>query len=170
MKYVQYSSVYRFSQLQYLYTHVLVSSFSHVLILCPSVPWWNHQKHPRGGGDDNPWPLVLSAGCHRIGYEGTRDPHRISERGKHVTLHLSNSLINQSHSVSWKYVDCFLSSSSFLKGCYLHFLGGKTTTGCVSSFAFFIILFCCSLCCCCMPSLLCWSNNSKLLEISSCLD
>ena len=82
---------------QYLNTCVSLS-FSHVLILCLSpslclsVPRRNHQKHPRGGGDNNLRPLVLSASCHRFGYKGSRDPHWISERGKHVLPHPSNSL------------------------------------------------------------------------------
>lgn len=87
--------------------------------LCVSVPWRNHQKHPGGGRNDNLWSLVLSAGCHRLGYEGSRDPHRISERGKNVMFYPSNSLnlINQSQAVRckgcWKYVDCSVSSSFF---------------------------------------------------------
>lgn len=95
--------------------------------MCLSVPRGNHQKHPRGGGDDNLWPLVLPAGCHRLGYEGSRDPHWISERGKHLMLDPPSrlKLIRRSHPVScetcWQFVDCFL-SSSFLTGCCLHFL------------------------------------------------
>lgn len=110
------------------YTHVFWS-FLPVMYwfsVCLPVPRWNHQKHQRGGGDGNLWPLVLSAGCHRLGYEGSRDSHRISERGKRVMHHLSNSLnlINPSHSVmckkSWKYVHRFV-SSSFFTGRFLFF-------------------------------------------------
>lgn len=50
--------------------------------VCLSVPWRNHQKHPGGSGDNNLWSIVLSACCHRIGYQGSGDPHRISKRGK----------------------------------------------------------------------------------------
>lgn len=98
------------------YTHICFGlCFSHVLIiclspLCLSVPRGNHQKHPRGGGDGNLRPPVLSAGCYCLGYKGSRDPYRISERGKHVMLHLSNSrnLIKLSQAVrckrGWKYL------------------------------------------------------------------
>lgn len=134
-------------------------SISHVLVFCLSAPRWNHQKHPRGSGDVNFWPLVLSAGCHRLGYEGSRDPHRISERGKHVMLHLSNclNLINQSHSVRckrcWKYVSCFISSSLFT-GCYLLCFFLQNNNLLCLFHLFIITLLCCSLCCCCMPSAL----------------
>lgn len=100
-----------------IHTHVLVFHSIMPPRVCLSVPQRNHQKHPRGSGDDNLWSLVLSACCHRLGYEGSRDPHRISERGKHAMLHLSKSLnlIKQSHAVRckkrcWKYLCCFVSS------------------------------------------------------------
>lgn len=149
--------VYRL-QLQHIYTRFGLS-FSHVLIpclspsLCLSVPRRNHQKYPRGGGDDNLWPLVLSACCHRLGYEGSRDPHRISERGKHVMLHLSNSLnlINQSHSVRckrcWKYVLPYLPS--------------------IVGVSFFCIL----LCCCVAEQITasCWQRLNALISLQNAL-
>ncbi len=135
------------------YTHTFWSFFPVVywFSVCLPVPRWNHQKHPRGGGDDNLWPLVLSAGCHRLGYEGSRDPHRISERGKHVNIHhLSNSL-------------------NLGSGCYQPFFGGKSA-GCVSSSAFSSSSHCVVLCVAVTCRLLCWTNNCKLLETSLCLD
>ena len=100
--------------------HTLISC----LPFCLSVPQWNHQKHPRGSGDDNHWPLILSLHCHRLGYEGSGDPNRISQRGKHMMLQLSGSLTltNQLDAVRCKkyclrdlkwYVSLFLWLCSF---------------------------------------------------------
>lgn len=146
-------------------------SFSHVLILCLSlslcvlVPRWNHQKHPRGSGDDNLWPLVLSSGCHRLGYKGSRDPHWISERGKRVILSLSNSvnLTNQSGGRGAENTSTassfIISSSFFTPPCIV-----------VSPFAFSSSPHCAVFCFVVACRLLCWANNSKLWETPSCFD
>lgn len=115
------------------------------LPFCLSVPRWNHQKHPRGSGDDNHWSLILSVHCHRLGYEGSGDPHRISERGNHIMLQLSESLtlINQSHAVRCKkyclkylkwYVSLFLWYCGFYLTTLLIFWNTRTLEcSCLSS-------------------------------------
>lgn len=63
--------------------------------VCPvPVPRGDHQKHPGGGGDGDLWPPLLSACCYCLGHEGSRDPHWISQRGKHVTRFTSRSILN----------------------------------------------------------------------------
>lgn len=81
------------------FTFPSVMHWLSVSLFCPSVPRWNHQKHQRGSGDNNLWPFVLPAGRHRLGYERSRDPHRISERGESVKPHVFNTInkINLSH-------------------------------------------------------------------------
>lgn len=160
-------SVCRFSQ--YLYTHVLVFRSIMPLCVCLSVPRRNHQKHPRGSGDDNLWSLVLSACCHRLGYEGSRDPHRISERGKHAMLHLSKSLtlIKHSHAVRckkrcWKYLCC----NHYFLQVVAYFFGQPELLLCHLWLFHHHLTLCDAVAC--RP--LCWINYSKLLESSLGLD
>lgn len=51
-----------------------------------SVPQRDHQKHQRGRGDHHLWPPVLSTCGHCLGHQGSRDPHRLSERGEHFVF------------------------------------------------------------------------------------
>lgn len=153
---------------QYIYTQVLV--FPSIMYwfpaclppcVCLSVPQWNHQKRPRGSGDDNLRSPVLSACCHRLGYEGSRDPYRISERGKHVMLPLSKSLnlINQSHAVRckkrrWKSFNCFVS-------LFLQVVASFFENSGVSYFAFSSSSsYCATLGDAVSCQLLCWINSS----------
>ena len=108
----------------------------HWLCLCLSVPRCDHQKCQRGGGDHDLGPFVLSISGHRFGYEGSRDPHRISERGEYVEL--SNSIINKVRG----------------RGAYNIFSRKHNSCGRVLLCIFITILLFGSQCCCRPPSAL----------------